>query len=166
MSTELIKNFSINKKFKDKHIENKLETMFGNKGLKVYNHLQTGVPAISLSSSTSNITSIGNDIGFDYSFSQQFSALSKPNDVLICFSTSGNSNNVINAAMLAKAKSNPVISFTSNTDNELSNISDIAIQVESDNVQTIQEQHLKIYHLICEVIEKELFKEEKYEQLN
>lgn len=110
-------------------------------------------PFISLTTNTSIITSIGNDYSFKNIFERQVEGLGKDGDVLICFSTSGKSENIILAAKKGKELNMKVISFTGKEPNPLSEISDITLSVPSTETPRIQEIHTLIYHLLCSIIE-------------
>ncbi len=114
--------------------------------------------AISLTTDTSIITSISNDFDYKYIFSKQIEALGLKNDILLCYSTSGNSQNTIEAAKLAKKKGIFVISNTGNKTNKLSKCSDINIKSPSSRTSTIQECQLLIDHIICRAVEIKLSK--------
>ncbi len=116
-----------------------------------------GMPAISLASDLSAITAIGNDYGFDRVFERQIEALGNESDVLIALSTSGNSQNLVKAVEKAKKMNIHVISLLGKGGGKMKNISDVEIIVPSDNVPRIQEAHLMILHIICELVDKELF---------
>jgi D-sedoheptulose 7-phosphate isomerase len=113
------------------------------------------LPFISLTTDTSVLTSIGNDYKFDYVFSKQVSAIGKKDDVLICFSTSGESKNVIEAAKEARKNKMKIISFTGKIPNTLAKFSDFVISVPSYQTEKVQEIHLIIYHLLSLLIESE-----------
>jgi len=113
------------------------------------------LPFISLTTDTSVLTSIGNDYKFDYVFSKQVSAIGKKNDILICFSTSGESKNIINAAKEAKKNKMKIISFTGKIPNKLEKFSDFVISIPSNQTEKIQEIHLITYHLLSLLIESE-----------
>ena len=113
------------------------------------------LPFISLTTDTSVITSIGNDYSFEDIFSKQVKAIGKEKDILICFSTSGESKNVIKAAKVAKEKKMKVISLTGKTPNTLEKISDFIISIQSKETEKVQQIHLIIYHLLCYLIEEE-----------
>lgn len=117
------------------------------------------IPAISLSNNSANLTSIGNDYGFEFIFSRQIEAIGKEGDILIALSTSGKSKNIINAIDCAIARKIKVI-FISGTGNfeknSLKNFSHIII--ESDNTATIQETYMFLLHNIVRLIEKMAFK--------
>ena len=115
-----------------------------------------GLPALALTTDSSIMTSIGNDFSFDNVFSRQVQAYSKPGDILIVLTTSGSSVNCINAVLEAKKLGVPTIAFT-RTDATISQIVDLTIPVPSTNTQHIQECHILAYHVITELVEKELF---------
>jgi D-sedoheptulose 7-phosphate isomerase len=113
------------------------------------------LPFISLTTDTSILTSIGNDYKFDYIFSKQVSGIGKENDILICFSTSGESKNIIEAAKMAKENKMKIISLTGKTPNTLEKFSDFIISVPSKETEKIQEVHSVVYHLLSLLIELE-----------
>ena len=115
-----------------------------------------GLPALALTTDSSVMTSIGNDFSFDNVFSRQVQAYSKPGDVLIVLTTSGSSINCINAVLEAKKLGVPTIALT-RTDATISQFVDLTILVPSANTQHIQECHILAYHVITELVEKELF---------
>ena len=115
------------------------------------------LPAIALTTDLAAITAIGNDYGFDNIFSRQLEALGNENDVLIALSTSGNSKNIINAVDTAKKMKIKVIGLLGKDGGKQKNSSDIEIIVPSNNTPRIQEAHLTILHIICEIVEKQLF---------
>ena len=114
-----------------------------------------GFPAIALTTDTSILTAIGNDYGFDKIFERQIEALGKKGDVLVGISTSGNSENVINAVNKAKEMGIFTVGLLGKDGGKLKNIVDLALIVDSNNTARIQECHLTIYHVICEEVEKE-----------
>ena len=115
-----------------------------------------GLPALALTTDTSVMTSIGNDFSFENIFSRQVQAYSKPGDILIVFTTSGSSVNCINAILEAKQSGVLCIAFT-RTEAKVSELVDLTIEVPSKNTQHIQECHILAYHVITELVEKELF---------
>ena len=118
---------------------------------------RSGLPAIALSTDLSAITAIGNDYGFDAVFERQIEALANPGDVFIALSTSGNSKNLIKAVEAAKKLNAHVIGLLGRDGGKLKNTSSVEIIVPSDNTPRIQEAHLMILHIICELAEKKLF---------
>ena len=115
-----------------------------------------GLPAISLTTDTSFMTAIANDYGFDALFARQVETLGRAGDVLLGISTSGKSPNVVLAMQAAKNRNMSTILLTGNNPN-LAGTADIIIGVPSDNTQHIQETHLAIEHLLCSLVETELF---------
>ena len=117
------------------------------------------LPAIALSTDSSILTSIANDFNFENIFSRQVAAIGKPGDVLVTLTTSGSSKNCISAVEMAKTLKMTNIVFTKNNA-QISSIADIAIEVPSQNTQHIQECHMLAYHVITEIVEDKLFREE------
>ena len=115
-----------------------------------------GLPAISLTTDTSFMTAIANDYGFDALFARQVETLGRAGDVLLGISTSGKSPNVVLAMQAAKNRNMSTILLTGNNPS-LVGTADIIIGVPSDNTQHIQETHLAIEHLLCSLVETELF---------
>ena len=116
------------------------------------------LPALSLNSDSSVLTAIANDTHFAKVFSRQVEAVGKPGDVLVVFTTSGNSENCINALMTAKQLELNTIVFSQKNRISLA-LSDIVIAVPSINTQIIQECHIVAYHLIADLVEKYMFTE-------
>lgn len=112
-----------------------------------------GIPAIALTTNTSTLSALSNDYGYDISFSRQVEALGKPNDVAIGISTSGNAANVIEAVKLAKKIGLSTIALTGKDGGKLKDISDTSIVVNSSDTPRIQEAHILIIHILCELIE-------------
>ncbi len=115
-----------------------------------------GYPAIALTTDTSILTSLGNDYGFDYVFARQVEGLGNENDIFIGISTSGNSQNIIEAIKTAKEKNLTVITLTGKDGGQMKPLSDICLNFNYDETARVQEHHLMSYHLICEFVEKEL----------
>ena len=111
-------------------------------------------PAISLSTDTSVITSLGNDYSFDVIFSRQCESLVQKNDLVIGISTSGNSKNVENGLKTSKKLGAKTIGLLGNNGGKIGNIVDIAIPVNSSSTDRIQEAHRTIYHIICDASEQ------------
>jgi len=114
------------------------------------------LPAISLTTDSSVITSISNDFSFDDVFSRQCQALVSKGDVVIGISTSGNSKNVRNGLIVSKKRGAVIIGLLGNNGGSIKKVTDVAIIVKSQNTARIQEVHRVIYHTICEQVEKEL----------
>jgi D-sedoheptulose 7-phosphate isomerase len=111
------------------------------------------IPAIALTTDTSILTAIGNDYGYDVIFKRQVEALGNKNDVLIGVSTSGNSKNVLEAVQLANQIGMATIGLTGEGGGMLSRIAKLAISVPSKNTPRMQESHILIAHIICELVE-------------
>lgn len=120
-----------------------------------------GLSAFSLATDTSILTAIGNDYGYKHSFSRQIQANANEGDVFIAISTSGNSENIVNAIIEAKKKNVTTIGLVGNKACNMDNICDYIIKVPSDVTPTIQEAHIMIGHIICALVEEAVFKGEK-----
>jgi phosphoheptose isomerase len=118
-----------------------------------------GLKAISLTTDTSMITAYANDFGFEGVFARQVEALGVPGDTLIGISTSGNSKNVVKAVETAKTMGINTIAMTGATGGVLANSVNILIAVPSKCTQHIQESHITIGHILCDLIECYLFDE-------
>ncbi|MCV0400945.1 MAG: SIS domain-containing protein [Nitrosopumilus sp.] len=111
------------------------------------------LPAIALTTDTSILTSIGNDYDFDKIFSRQCESLVDDGDIVIAISTSGKSQNVILGIEEAKRKGAKIISLTGNNGGILNEMSDVCLEIPSDETPRIQEGHRIIIHIICELVE-------------
>lgn len=116
------------------------------------------LPAIALTTDTSFITAYANDVDFVGVFSRQVEALGKAGDVLIAISTSGDSPNILRAAEEAKARNIRTIGLTGEG-GKLKDMVDIAINIPSTNTPHIQEAHLAVEHVVCYLVERNLFRE-------
>lgn len=119
------------------------------------------LPAIALTTDTSTITSIGNDYHFNEIFSKQIKALGQAGDILLALSTSGNSKNVIEAIVAAHSRQMRVIALTGKNGGDippLLNAGDLEIRAPSDSTARIQEVHGIVIHCLCDIIDKQLFK--------
>jgi D-sedoheptulose 7-phosphate isomerase len=115
------------------------------------------IPAIALTTDTSNLTAGGNDIGFENVFARNVEGLGNEGDVLIVISTSGNSANLIKAADKAHNKGMKVVGLLGGTGGKLKDLVDNPIVIPSSNTQRIQEGHITIAHILCELVERELY---------
>ena len=122
-----------------------------------HNLKRPAIPAIALTTDTSNLTAGGNDIGFDNVFARNVEGLGNDGDVLLAISTSGNSSNVIKAVEMAKSKGMKTIGLLGGSGGKLKSILDLSITIPSTNVQRIQEGHITVAHIICELVENELY---------
>ncbi len=116
-----------------------------------------GLPAIALTTDTSILTSIANDYGYNNVFERQIEALGNKNDVAVAFTTSGNSENINVALKKAKQLGLKTIVFTGKSGGNAVKLSDLSIVVPSENTPRIQETHIALIHIICEMLEKELY---------
>jgi len=115
------------------------------------------LPAIALTTDSSNLTAGGNDIGFENIFARSVEGLGSKGDTLLVISTSGNSENIIRAAREAKEKEMKVIGLLGGSGGKLKDIVDLPVIIPSSNVQRIQEGHITVAHIICELVEEELY---------
>jgi D-sedoheptulose 7-phosphate isomerase len=115
------------------------------------------LPAIALSTDTSILTSIANDFEFENIFSRQVEAYGQPGDILVALTTSGVSKNCVSAIKIARALGLRTITLT-RKDAQISLLSEISIEVPSQNTQHIQECHMLAYHVITELVEDTLFR--------
>jgi len=118
---------------------------------------RAALPAIALSCNSSVLTALGNDYGFEIVFSRQVEALGQKCDVAIGISTSGKSKDCIEAVSAAKKIGMKTITLTGCGVSSLSKLSDLNITVPSNNTPRIQEAHILIAHIICELVEEELY---------
>ena len=114
------------------------------------------IPAIALTVDTSCLTAIGNDYGFETIFERQIEALANKNDAVICISTSGNSENVLRAIKKANSIGAYTIGLLGNNGGRLKEIVNLPIVIPSKDTARIQEVHITIGHIICEIIEEDL----------
>ena len=118
---------------------------------------RAALSAIALTTDTSMLTAGGNDIGFDNIFSRQIEALGNSGDVLIAISTSGKSENINRAVKEAKKKGMTVIGFLGKGGGSSKDIVDVPIIIPSNDTQRIQEGHITVAHIICGIVENEMF---------
>ncbi|HBQ98617.1 MULTISPECIES: SIS domain-containing protein [unclassified Roseofilum] len=116
-----------------------------------------GLPAIALTTDTSYLTAFTNDCGYEGVFERQVQALGKPQDLLMGISTSGNSPNIIRAITKANEREIVTIALTGNKGGQLLGIARQSIVVPSTDTQYIQESHLAIEHILCDLVEQQLF---------
>ena len=121
------------------------------------NNLQGALPAIALTGHSALSTAFMNDSESVLVFAQQVNGYGKPGDVFLGISTSGNSMNVIYAAMTAKARGLKVLGLTGQRESRLSRLADVCIQVPETETYKIQELHLPVYHCLCLMLEERFF---------
>ncbi|MDW8305064.1 MAG: D-sedoheptulose 7-phosphate isomerase [Acidobacteriota bacterium] len=124
-----------------------------------YEMERRAIPAIALTTDTSILTALSNDYGFSEVFSRQIEALADPGDVLIAISTSGSSENVLRAVMKARQKGCVTIALTGSKGKKLAGLCDKAVVVPSEKTSRIQEAHITIGHIWCELIDYEFRRE-------
>lgn len=122
-----------------------------------YGFDRPSIPSLALTTDTSNLTAIGNDYGYDHVFSRQLEGMGQSGDIFIGISTSGNSANIIKAFEVAKKKGIMCVALVGRDGGEMAKLADIAIVVPSDSTPRIQESHILIGHILCDIIEKEIF---------
>lgn len=119
-----------------------------------YKRERRGLPAVALTTDSSNLLSIGNDYGFGHIFTRQVEALVRAGDVVWALSTSGNSPNVIEAVHVARALPTVVIGFTGESGGKLKPLCDYCFCVPHRDSDRIQEMHQLAYHLVCDAVER------------
>jgi len=126
--------------------------------IRLSHHInRPALPAIALTTDTSNLTAGGNDIGFENVFARNVEGLGNKGDILLAISTSGNSPNLIKAVEMAHKKGMKVIGFLGGSGGKLKTLVDLPIVIPSTNTQRIQEGHITIAHIICELVEDKLY---------
>lgn len=157
---ELMKGFK-KKRNIDKSLADSLASLDKEVGALLSEKLEQGLPAIALHNHQSLNTAFINDVhnGGDYLFAQQVLGYGNKGDVFLGISTSGNAQNIYNAAVTAKAKGLRVVALTGKSGGKLKEISDISIVVPEQETFIIQELHLPIYHALCLMLEDFFFKD-------
>jgi len=122
-----------------------------------YGFDRPSLPSLALTTDTSALTAIGNDYGYDQIFSRQLEGMGQTGDIFIGISTSGNSVNIIKAFHVAKKKGITTIALVGRDGGEMGKLADIALIVPSNSTPRIQESHILIGHILCDIIEKEIF---------
>lgn len=115
------------------------------------------LPAIALTTDTSILTAVGNDYGFEQVFSRQVAALAQPGDLVIGISTSGNSLNVLDALRIAKTNGAITLALAGHDGGEIAKVSNHCLCIPSQYTPAIQEAHIVIIHILCNLIEKKMF---------
>jgi len=153
---ELMKGFE-HKRPVDEQFKNKLLEVGGERGRFLSEKLQVGLPAISLTAQTALITAVANDNDASVIFAQQVVGYGNAGDILIAISSSGNSQNVVDAIFVAKAKGLNVIGLTGETGGKMNGLCDILISVPGKRTASVQEFHLPVYHALCVMVESHFF---------
>jgi len=125
------------------------------------NYDRPPIAAIALTTDTSILTSVGNDSTFDDLFERQLRALGRGGDIAIAISTSGNSPNVLRAISAARSLDIKTVGLAGRNGGQLASVVDVALIVETESTQRIQETHITIGHILCELIEDALFPQER-----
>jgi D-sedoheptulose 7-phosphate isomerase len=123
-----------------------------------YKKDREGLPAIALATDMAVVTSISNDYDYTDLFSRQLKAIGHKGDIAIAISTSGNSPNVLKAVQVAKEKGLITIGFAGKDGGKLAGLVDYSFIIPSNNTARIQEAHITLGHILCELIEDEMFK--------
>ena len=153
---ELMKGFEHKRPVKDE-LNRALLATDGERGEYLARKLQQGLPAISLTAHNALITAVANDTDANLIFAQQIVGYGNVGDVLIAISSSGNSQNVIDALVTAKAMGLVVIGLTGETGGKMKSFCDILINVPAERTAFVQELHLPIYHSLCLMVENHFF---------
>jgi len=120
---------------------------------KSYKINRPALPAIALHTNSSILTAIGNDFSYNEIFVRQIQAFGCSGDVLLGISTSGNSQNVLEAIKVASSKKMHIISLTGESGGKMAEVSDLTIKIPSNNTPIIQNAHITVCHIICELVE-------------
>lgn len=160
MAAELMKGFLLPRKI-NSEFKIKLISMHGEIGRKIADSLQEGLRVISLVGHPSLSTAFSNDVNPELVFAQQLYVLGRKNDVLIGFSTSGNSINVVRTLQVALAIGIKSIIFTGAGGGKCAEIADCSIKAPAEDTYKVQEYHLPVYHAICAMLEEYFYGEKK-----
>lgn len=119
-----------------------------------YRSNRRALPAVALSADSAVLTCIGNDFGFEQVFARQLEALARPGDLLVCFTTSGNSPNIVAALRMARERGAATIGLLGKDGGAARHLADTTLVVRSEDTARIQEAHALIMHYICETVEQ------------
>lgn len=153
---ELMKRFKISRSVSEE-FSNKLQEIDSERGKELSKNLECGLMAIPLVAHEALSTAYINDVDGLGVFAQQLFGFGRKGDVFLAISTSGNSKNVINATVVARALGIKVIGLTGENGGELSKVSDVVIKVPETETYMIQELHLPVYHCLCLMLEDHFF---------
>jgi D-sedoheptulose 7-phosphate isomerase len=149
---ELMKSFAIKRKLPQK-IKDKFIAVSDVYGKRIAENLEPALPAISLGAHVALNSAFSNDVDPELIYAQQVNGFGQKGDVLLCISTSGNSSNVVYAAVTGKALGLHVIALTGESGGLLQEYCDVHIGVKGGSVAEIQELHLPVYHTLCKMLE-------------
>ncbi len=153
---ELMKGFKLPRKI-DEVFAKRLRLVDSEKGAELADRLQQALPTIALNNHNSLNTAFLNDVDGSMCFAQQVNGYGEAGDVLLAISTSGNSSNILYAAVTAKAKGIKIVGLTGRGGGRLKDLADAIIPVEETETYKIQELHLPIYHCLCLMLEDFFF---------
>ncbi len=153
---ELMKEFCI-QRILGNEFKNKLVSVDEERGIILSQQLEGALPAIPLPMCRAVSTAYINDVGAEGVYAQQLLGLGKSEDTFLVISTSGNSENIINAAVVAKAMGMQIIALTGNSGGEIKQFADVVVAVPKKETYMIQELHLPIYHCWCLMLEDFFF---------
>lgn len=156
MAGELMKKFKISRTI-DKKLKKRLTAIDAARGAQLSKHLEKSLMAIPLVAHEALTTAYINDVDGDGVFAQQLLGFGRKGDVFLAISTSGNSQNVMNAAVVARALDIKVIGLTGADGGEIGNFADVAVKAPETETYLIQELHLPIYHCWCMMLEEYFF---------
>jgi len=149
---ELMKSFELRRPLDDS-FKKRLQDISPKRGRYLAENLEHGLPAISLSSNSSVILAVGNDIDLSLVFAQQVIGYGNENDILIGISTSGNSKNITDACITAKALNLNVIGITGKTGGKMKQYCDVIVKIPETGTALVQEVQLPVIHTICRIVE-------------
>jgi D-sedoheptulose 7-phosphate isomerase len=118
---------------------------------------RAALPAVALTTDTSILSSVANDYGYERVFQRQVEALGRPGDLLVGISTSGNSGNVVNAMEAARKMKMAIVVFTNASGGKMAGMADVAIRIPAENTARVQEGHITVGHILCDLVERKLF---------
>jgi phosphoheptose isomerase len=153
---ELMKSFESDRSLDDS-MKNRLIEICGSRGKFLAEKLEHGLPAISLTAHSALTSAIANDMGAPLVFAQQIIGYGMENDVLLAISTSGNSQNIIDACITAKALNLNVIGITGKTGGKMKQYCDVLVNVPEIRTSYVQELHLPLLHTICNIVENHFY---------
>ena len=153
---EFLKGFLL-KRPVSQNLKDTMAEKYGEYGAEIADKLQQGLPTISLNTHSAAISAFENDVDPELIYAQQVLAYGKPGDVLIGISTSGGAKNVAAAVMTAKSMGLHTIGLTGKDGGKLAQLAELPLIMPQCETYRIQEDHLAVYHLLCAVVEYELF---------
>jgi phosphoheptose isomerase len=153
---ELMKGFE-HKRPLAESLQSQLKKIGDERGCYLAEKLQQGLPAISLTAHNALITAIANDTDANLIFAQQVIGYGNAGDVLIAISSSGNSQNLLDAILTAKVKNLSIIGLTGETGGKMGSMCDILINVPEKRTALVQEFHMSVYHALCVMVENHFF---------